>query len=528
MKFNLNKHWWIVVLAVIGIFFILKGRGFMGAAVQVGTVLYDDFCDGSVDMFSHTWTSSHGTIPTVKEEICTFKLDSNMVFPAPWTTGSYGSGSSELLSVFSFGNDAAITLNNLHITESAGGANRPAGSQSVYYALELKGANGAIAPLIAAGASCNGGECGYTASLSFDGDLSIDVTTGQVKQDGVLIGTRSLSALTPPFKLLFTLSASGTSDATTPPGVAYQLVLGQMTISSSSITGAPAGKVGPIYKYEDGDACTVAADCVGGFCNNNKCSSKAPQADGTVCIGAWECSGGYCNAGKCSSTPDADGDGIQDSSDFCPNTPAGQTIDSNGCSQTQVDTDLDNVCNPGKTSTLCSGSDSCPDTIGTFVNINGCYADGATCTIGTQCAGTYCNAGVCASVPPGLPDSSACTEASQCTGTWCVAGKCASNGNFHFDIKVTNTDTVSIDSRMQSLGSPQTSINSALQTTVGIAQSKTLTPGSVGTWSTSVVDGSAVADGTYSISGTVCGKKGIIETCIPGSGSVTKSGKKVS
>jgi hypothetical protein len=56
---------------------------------------------------------------------------------------------------------------------------------------------------------------------------------------------------------------------------------------------------------------------------------------------------------------DADGDGVGDVCDLCPGT-APAAVDANGCSQAQVDSDLDGVCDPGKTSSLCSGSDNCP------------------------------------------------------------------------------------------------------------------------------------------------------------------------
>ncbi|MDO8615359.1 MAG: thrombospondin type 3 repeat-containing protein [Dehalococcoidia bacterium] len=59
---------------------------------------------------------------------------------------------------------------------------------------------------------------------------------------------------------------------------------------------------------------------------------------------------------------DADGDGVIDSADLCPGTAAGALVDGNGCSQAQVDGDLDGACDPGKTSALCTGSDNCPVT----------------------------------------------------------------------------------------------------------------------------------------------------------------------
>jgi hypothetical protein len=58
---------------------------------------------------------------------------------------------------------------------------------------------------------------------------------------------------------------------------------------------------------------------------------------------------------------DTDSDGVPDSSDLCPSTPSDQRpVDANGCSQAEVDGDLDGACDPGKSSTLCSGSDNCP------------------------------------------------------------------------------------------------------------------------------------------------------------------------
>ena len=70
---------------------------------------------------------------------------------------------------------------------------------------------------------------------------------------------------------------------------------------------------------------------------------------------------------------DTDGDSVPDPLDVCPGTAPGATVDANGCSQAQVDTDLDGVCNPGRASTLCTGSDNCPGTApGAAVDANGC------------------------------------------------------------------------------------------------------------------------------------------------------------
>jgi hypothetical protein len=56
-----------------------------------------------------------------------------------------------------------------------------------------------------------------------------------------------------------------------------------------------------------------------------------------------------------------DGDAVPNAGDQCPFTPLGQSVDTNGCSQSQVDQDLDGDCDPGKSSpSWCTGSDNCP------------------------------------------------------------------------------------------------------------------------------------------------------------------------
>ncbi len=61
---------------------------------------------------------------------------------------------------------------------------------------------------------------------------------------------------------------------------------------------------------------------------------------------------------------DSDGDGVVDSADLCPGTPAGKTVDVNGCVMV-LDDDMDGVVN---------GVDQCPDTsAGASVDEMGCY-----------------------------------------------------------------------------------------------------------------------------------------------------------
>ena len=61
---------------------------------------------------------------------------------------------------------------------------------------------------------------------------------------------------------------------------------------------------------------------------------------------------------------DADGDGVSDGADICPNTPTGQSVDASGCADSQKDTDGDSVSDD---------ADICPNTpTGQSVDASGC------------------------------------------------------------------------------------------------------------------------------------------------------------
>jgi bacillopeptidase F len=63
---------------------------------------------------------------------------------------------------------------------------------------------------------------------------------------------------------------------------------------------------------------------------------------------------------------DGDGDGVSDALDLCPNTPAGETVDADGCSAGQLDADADGVID---------ALDQCPNTpAGEPVGADGCSA----------------------------------------------------------------------------------------------------------------------------------------------------------
>lgn len=75
--------------------------------------------------------------------------------------------------------------------------------------------------------------------------------------------------------------------------------------------------------------------------------------------------GDAVDANGCSLPKDSDGDGVTDDKDKCPNTPAGTKVDANGCPFGDADKD-------GVTDNL----DKCPNTpLGATVDANGCPAD---------------------------------------------------------------------------------------------------------------------------------------------------------
>ncbi len=101
------------------------------------------------------------------------------------------------------------------------------------------------------------------------------------------------------------------------------------------------------------------------------CDPGAPAPGPSACTGSDNCPD-VPNAGQENFDGDAfgnacdldvDADGKPNTIDLCQFTALGAQTDNNGCSQAQVDSDADNICNPGAPSggpAPCAGSDNCP------------------------------------------------------------------------------------------------------------------------------------------------------------------------
>ncbi|TVZ13829.1 putative secreted protein (Por secretion system target) [Maribacter sp. MAR_2009_72] len=86
---------------------------------------------------------------------------------------------------------------------------------------------------------------------------------------------------------------------------------------------------------------------------------------------------------------DTDNDGVIDANDNCPNTPNGETVNANGCSQSQLDDDNDGVANIDD---LCLNT---PD--GEAVDVNGCSSS----QLDSDNDGVFNNVDTCPNTPEG-------------------------------------------------------------------------------------------------------------------------------
>ena len=122
---------------------------------------------------------------------------------------------------------------------------------------------------------------------------------------------------------------------------------------------------------------------------------------------------------------DTDSDGLGDDFDICPGTASGLTVDEIGCARVQVDSDLDNWCNPGAPSdgpANCTFTDNCPGNANSGQeNLDG---DG----LGDACDPDIDNDAICNSGGP-LPDGTPGTPPGGCAAGGLGVDNCVRNSN---------------------------------------------------------------------------------------------------
>ena len=102
----------------------------------------------------------------------------------------------------------------------------------------------------------------------------------------------------------------------------------------------------------------------GVFYDPSNATSPTGKTTGAELFGTIGCPGRQLLDKPCPMPVDTDGDGVVDSKDKCPGTPAGRKVNADGC---ELDSDGDGVVD---------GADKCPDTpAGRKVNADGCELD---------------------------------------------------------------------------------------------------------------------------------------------------------
>lgn len=102
----------------------------------------------------------------------------------------------------------------------------------------------------------------------------------------------------------------------------------------------------------------------GVFYDPSNAASPTGKTSGAELFGTIGCPGRQLLDQPCPKPVDTDGDGVVDSKDKCPGTPAGRKVNADGC---ELDSDGDGVVD---------GADKCPDTpAGRKVNAEGCELD---------------------------------------------------------------------------------------------------------------------------------------------------------
>jgi outer membrane protein OmpA-like peptidoglycan-associated protein len=251
----------------------------------------------------------------------------------------------------------------------------------------------------------------YASQLGLDDKVGFGGRLGYMFSDKIGLEVDAFSYSTQPSSLAYTgvtvtqLPIHGRLTFNAPVGTGFGVIFGlgyaynmwgkdatSYFLNSSDTDGGPGGLFG--LRFGGNGAVTIRVDVTGDYITNpvdeplsgddsrfdvgmdamlslafgGKKAPKDSDMDGVVdksdlCPNTP--AGDAVDANGCSLPKDADGDGVTDDKDKCPNTPAGTKVDANGCPFGDADKDgvTDNI-------------DKCPNTpMGATVDANGCPAD---------------------------------------------------------------------------------------------------------------------------------------------------------
>jgi hypothetical protein len=141
----------------------------------------------------------------------------------------------------------------------------------------------------------------------------------------------------------------------------------------------------PAIKKLNGESCTEASECDGGYCVHNACRSSATYCGDNQCDSGEDCSGCSNDCGACSVEKKLNGESCAEASEcdggYCVHNTCRSAATYCG----------DNQCDSGEDCANCVGDcGDCPVTAPTVKKING-----ASCSEDTECDSGYCVHGTC-------------------------------------------------------------------------------------------------------------------------------------
>lgn len=271
---------------------------------------------------------------------------------------------------------------------------------------------------------------GASASDEEDGDLTATISVGGDVVDTSVEGT---------YQVTYSVSDNGTQ-------LNGQTGTAQSASITRTVTVAPKCWTAPVSEH----VAAGRAETSGGFvCQTVGGGDQLPEFSytcdyianygGDTTFSIMETSAGvYNKVESCSATPppppaDTDGDGVADSIDNCPNTPAGDTVDANGCTVTgPTDSDNDGVND---------GDDLCPNTpAGDSVDADGCTINQPTDSDGD---GVEDSADSCPNTPAGatvdangceVNNGFTCTETTSSNYNHVTAGRATTTGIYVYSV----------------------------------------------------------------------------------------------